>query len=74
MCNLQISDAKSCDDLYKIVGEDFWLATWCNSAAFEGYALYRLSLSGFYFNLPRLKSFIYFSKQLEGTRITLVKT
>ncbi|KDO79014.1 hypothetical protein CISIN_1g0015781mg, partial [Citrus sinensis] len=30
------------------VGEDFWLATWCNSTAFEG-------------------------KQLEGTRITLVK-
>ncbi|GAY50217.1 hypothetical protein CUMW_124960 [Citrus unshiu] len=31
-----------------VVGEDFWLATWCNSTAFEG-------------------------KQLEGTRITLVK-
>ncbi|KAL6222648.1 hypothetical protein ACLB2K_006040 [Fragaria x ananassa] len=28
--------AKSCADLYKAVGEDFWLATWCNSAAFEG--------------------------------------
>ncbi|GMI76873.1 SUPPRESSOR OF RPS4-RLD 1, SUPPRESSOR OF RPS4-RLD 3 [Hibiscus trionum] len=40
--------AKSCDDLYKLVGEDFWLATWCNSTAFEG-------------------------KQLEGTRVTLVK-
>ncbi|KAJ0040577.1 hypothetical protein Pint_27946 [Pistacia integerrima] len=43
-----IMHAKTCDDLYKVVGEDFWLATWCNSTAFEG-------------------------KQLEGTRITLVK-
>ncbi|KAF7828654.1 suppressor of RPS4-RLD 1-like isoform X1 [Senna tora] len=43
-----IMDAKSCSDLYKVVGQDFWLATWCNSTAFEG-------------------------KQLEGTRITLVK-
>ncbi|KAK8328305.1 hypothetical protein V6Z12_A11G243600 [Gossypium hirsutum] len=43
-----IEHAKSCDDLYELVGEDFWLATWCNSTAFEG-------------------------KQLEGTRITLVK-
>ncbi|KAF7809893.1 suppressor of RPS4-RLD 1 [Senna tora] len=40
--------AKSCSDLYRVVGEDFWLATWCNSTAYEG-------------------------KQLEGTRITLVK-
>lgn len=29
-------DAKTCDDLYKVVGEDFWLATHCNSTAFEG--------------------------------------
>ncbi|KAK7263223.1 hypothetical protein RJT34_30810 [Clitoria ternatea] len=43
-----IMNAKSCSDLYRVVGEDFWLATWCNSTAFEG-------------------------KQLEGTRITLVK-
>ncbi|XP_022741560.1 suppressor of RPS4-RLD 1-like isoform X1 [Durio zibethinus] len=43
-----IVHAKSCDDLYELVGEDFWLATWCNSTAIEG-------------------------KQLEGTRITLVK-
>ncbi|CAK7337777.1 unnamed protein product [Dovyalis caffra] len=43
-----IIDAKNCSDLYKVVGEDYWLATWCNSTAFEG-------------------------KQLEGTRITLVK-
>ncbi|KAK9949075.1 hypothetical protein M0R45_004618 [Rubus argutus] len=28
--------AKSCADLYSAVGEDFWLATWCNSTAFEG--------------------------------------
>ncbi|OMO56531.1 Tetratricopeptide TPR-1 [Corchorus capsularis] len=44
----KIVHAKSCDDLYELVGEDFWLATSCNSTAFEG-------------------------KQLEGTRITLVK-
>ncbi|WRX10011.1 Tetratricopeptide repeat - like 5 [Theobroma cacao] len=44
----KIVHAKSCDDLYELVGEDFWLATWCNSTACEG-------------------------KQLEGTRITLVK-
>ncbi|CAL0313437.1 unnamed protein product [Lupinus luteus] len=44
----EIMHAKSCSDLYKVVGEDFWLTTWCNSTAFEG-------------------------KQLEGTRITLVK-
>ncbi|KAF2298127.1 hypothetical protein GH714_015310 [Hevea brasiliensis] len=31
-----IMDAKSCSDLYKVVGEDFWLATWCNSTAVEG--------------------------------------
>ncbi|XVE87036.1 hypothetical protein DITRI_Ditri18aG0083600 [Diplodiscus trichospermus] len=43
-----IEHAKSCDDLYELVGEDFWLATWCNSTAVKG-------------------------KQLEGTRITLVK-
>lgn len=39
---------KNCSDLYNVVGEDFWLATWCSSTAFE-------------------------EKQLEGTRITLVK-
>ncbi|XP_061351820.1 suppressor of RPS4-RLD 1-like isoform X3 [Gastrolobium bilobum] len=44
----KIMHAKSCSDLYRVVGEEFWLATWCNSIAFEG-------------------------KQLEGTRITLVK-
>ncbi|XP_021629242.1 suppressor of RPS4-RLD 1 isoform X3 [Manihot esculenta] len=31
-----IMDAKTCSDLYKVVGEDFWLATWCNSTAIEG--------------------------------------
>ncbi|KAK7834094.1 suppressor of rps4-rld 1 [Quercus suber] len=30
-----ILGANSCSDLYRVVGEDFWLATWCNSA-FEG--------------------------------------
>ncbi|KAK2372574.1 Suppressor of RPS4-RLD 1 [Trifolium repens] len=44
----KIMHAKSCSDLYNVVGEDFWSSTWCNSTAFEG-------------------------KQLEGTRITLVK-
>ncbi|CAI8588945.1 unnamed protein product [Vicia faba] len=44
----EIMHAKSCSDLYNVVGEDFWSASWCNSTAFEG-------------------------KQLEGTRITLVK-
>ncbi|KAE9614261.1 hypothetical protein Lal_00016727 [Lupinus albus] len=44
----EIMHAKSCSDLYKVIGEDFWLAIGCNSTAFEG-------------------------KQLEGTRITLVK-
>ncbi|MFS8010859.1 putative tetratricopeptide-like helical domain superfamily [Helianthus anomalus] len=28
--------AESCADLYKVVGEDFWLATWCNSMAYAG--------------------------------------
>lgn len=41
--------AESCSDLHKIVGEDFWVATRCNSLASEG-------------------------KQLEGTRITLLKS
>ncbi|XP_050205125.1 suppressor of RPS4-RLD 1 [Mercurialis annua] len=31
-----IMDAKTCSDLYKVIGEDFWLATWCNSSAIEG--------------------------------------
>ncbi|XP_022751228.1 suppressor of RPS4-RLD 1-like isoform X2 [Durio zibethinus] len=31
-----IVHAKSCNDLYDIVGEDFWLATWCNSTGVEG--------------------------------------
>lgn len=32
----QIMQAKTCGDLYRVVGEDFWLATWCNSTAVEG--------------------------------------
>lgn len=36
MFDVQIMHAKSCSDLYRVVGEDFWLATWCNSTAFEG--------------------------------------
>ncbi|KAJ8765768.1 hypothetical protein K2173_014890 [Erythroxylum novogranatense] len=31
-----VMDAKTCSDLFKVVGEDLWLATWCNSMAFEG--------------------------------------
>lgn len=30
-------NAESCSDLYQAVGEDFWVATWCNSTAVEGY-------------------------------------
>ncbi|TKY70628.1 Suppressor of RPS4-RLD 1 [Spatholobus suberectus] len=44
----EVMHASSVSDLYNVVGEDFWSATWCNSTVFEG-------------------------KQLEGTRITLVK-
>lgn len=36
-CILQIMAAESCSDLYRVVGQDFWLATWCNSTALEGY-------------------------------------
>ncbi|KAI3871831.1 hypothetical protein MKX03_027738 [Papaver bracteatum] len=28
--------AETCSDLYSVTGEDFWVATWCNSTAFEG--------------------------------------
>ncbi|KAL7193336.1 hypothetical protein ACSBR2_025027 [Camellia fascicularis] len=31
-----IMKAESCSDLYRVVGEDFWLATWCDSTVFEG--------------------------------------
>ncbi|XP_047315854.1 suppressor of RPS4-RLD 1 [Impatiens glandulifera] len=31
-----IMAAESCNDIYRIIGEDFWLATWCKSTAFEG--------------------------------------
>lgn len=31
-----IMRANSCSELYRVVGEDFWLATRCNSTAFEG--------------------------------------
>ncbi|KAF5191664.1 Suppressor of rps4-rld [Thalictrum thalictroides] len=29
-------NADSCSDLYNVIGEDFWVATCCNSTAFEG--------------------------------------
>lgn len=32
----EIMDAQSCSDLFRAVGQDFWLATWCNSTASEG--------------------------------------
>ncbi|KAK9286712.1 hypothetical protein L1049_015115 [Liquidambar formosana] len=32
----EIMHAESCSDIYRVVGEDFWLATWCNSTAIEG--------------------------------------
>ncbi|KAL6530100.1 hypothetical protein OROMI_028745 [Orobanche minor] len=32
----EIVNAESCSDFYRAVGEDFWLATWCNSMAVEG--------------------------------------
>ncbi|XP_010271758.1 PREDICTED: suppressor of RPS4-RLD 1 [Nelumbo nucifera] len=31
-----VMNAETCCDLYNVVGEDFWLATWCKSTAFEG--------------------------------------
>lgn len=34
-------NANSCSDLYKAIGEDFWLATWCNSTALEGYIFWK---------------------------------
>uniref|UniRef100_A0A1J3IUG7 Suppressor of RPS4-RLD 1 n=1 Tax=Noccaea caerulescens TaxID=107243 RepID=A0A1J3IUG7_NOCCA len=32
----KIMRAETCDELHKVVGEDFWVATWCDSNAFEG--------------------------------------
>ncbi|XP_042494267.1 suppressor of RPS4-RLD 1 [Macadamia integrifolia] len=32
----KIMQAESCSDLYDVIGEDFWLATRCESTAFEG--------------------------------------
>lgn len=32
----EIMRAETCEELHKIVGEDFWVATWCHSTAFEG--------------------------------------
>lgn len=29
--------AETCDELHKIVGEDFWVATWCDSTGSEGW-------------------------------------
>ncbi|CAA0841016.1 Suppressor of RPS4-RLD 1 [Striga hermonthica] len=42
-----ILNAESCSDLYKAVGEDFWLSTWCDSMIIEGKRLEgaRISLS-----------------------------
>ncbi|KAL1190442.1 Suppressor of RPS4-RLD 1 [Cardamine amara subsp. amara] len=35
----EIMRAETCEELHKIVGEDFWVATWCDSTAFEGKSL-----------------------------------
>ncbi|EOA15941.1 hypothetical protein CARUB_v10004035mg [Capsella rubella] len=32
----EIMRAETCDELHKVVGEDFWVATWCDSTALEG--------------------------------------
>lgn len=32
----EIMQAESCSDLHRIIGEDFWLATWCDSTANKG--------------------------------------
>ncbi|KAL8476980.1 hypothetical protein ACS0TY_029326 [Phlomoides rotata] len=32
----EIMKAETCADLHGAVGQDFWLATWCKSTAFEG--------------------------------------
>ncbi|CAM8909450.1 unnamed protein product [Rhodiola kirilowii] len=32
----EIMHAESCSDLHRIIGQDFWLATWCDSTANEG--------------------------------------
>ncbi|KAL3646360.1 hypothetical protein CASFOL_011540 [Castilleja foliolosa] len=32
----EVMNAESCSDLYRAVGEDFWLATWSNSMTIEG--------------------------------------
>ncbi|KAL1824253.1 hypothetical protein ACET3Z_011031 [Daucus carota] len=34
-----VKNARSCSDLHSAVGQDFWLATWCNSTASEGMRL-----------------------------------
>ncbi|XP_051126901.1 suppressor of RPS4-RLD 1 [Andrographis paniculata] len=32
----EVMKAESCSDLFRAVGEDFWLATWCDSMTVEG--------------------------------------
>lgn len=36
----KIKQATSCNDLYSSIGENFWVATTCDSAAFEGVAAF----------------------------------
>ncbi|KAJ6841917.1 suppressor of RPS4-RLD 1 [Iris pallida] len=36
----KIKQATSCNDLYSIIGENFWVATNCDSTAFEGVAAF----------------------------------
>jgi len=74
MFGMQIMHAKSCSDLYRVVGEDFWLATWCNSTAFEGYVFTVVTVKHNFFDIYLLFGCsCFFRKQLEGTRITVVK-
>jgi len=76
MFDMQIMHAKSCSDLYKVVGEDFWLATWCNSTAVEGYVFIVVTLlcrNTIPLTFIYILDVIFFRKQLEGTRITVVK-
>lgn len=80
-------NAESCSDLYRAVGQDFWLATWCHSMAVEGYILINFLVVKFItsfflwscnwlssYNINSFDHVNCFRKQLEGTRISLTQT
>lgn len=84
----KIMNAYSCADLYQAIGQDFWLSTWCNNTAVEGYfsLFYILEFQCVnyffsrlyyfekcFFNFGIFLLFPHFRKSLEGTRITLMK-